>query len=285
MASAQRSAGLRFNLPLIVGLVGVFGLTLVVFLAPVIFAMDPLKINSGSFLLKPVPFDGSSWRFPLGTDQLGRDTLARLMHGGRATLIIAWSSVLLAGSIGAIIGLLSGYFEGRLDAFVMRIAEAIMAFPMVILALLLVSATEPGPASLIGVFTFVGWPHFAKIVRGGTIALKHEEYVIAPRALGARDLRIIFRHLLPNVFPLFAVMVPLQISTIVYAEAGLSFIGVGIQPPDPSWGAMLSDGRNYIMVTPWLITWPGVALLITVLGANLLGDSLQDRFNPRRQGG
>ncbi len=284
MASAERYPRRRFSLALILGLVGVFGLTLMVFLLPIVFSMDPFKIHSGSYLLKPVPFEGSSWRHLLGTDQLGRDTLARLMIGGRATLIIAWSSVLLAGAIGVVAGLLAGYFEGRIDVVVMRIAEAIMAFPMVILALLLVATTEPGPASLIGVFTFVGWPHFAKIVRGGTIALKNEEYVVAPRALGAHSLRVIFRHLLPNVFPLFAVMVPLQISTIVYAEAGLSFIGVGIQPPDPSWGAMLSDGRAYMLVTPWLVTWPGVALLITVLSANLLGDSLQDWLNPRRRG-
>lgn len=246
---------------------------------PAAMRMDPIAQDTQNVLSPP----GLRSHHLLGTDQLGRDVMARLVLGARVSLLIGWLSVTIAAIIGLVLGLLAAYYGGWLDSILMRVAEAQMSFPFVLLALLIMSVVIPGPGTIIGMFAFVGWPLDAKVVRGAVLSLNQEEYIMAARALGARDWRIIRRHLLPNVLPLLFVLMPLHLSQIVFTEAGLSFIGVGVQPPHPSWGFMLADSRIYMTVAWWLPVLPGVALLLTVLGANLLGDGLQEVLDPKRK--
>ncbi len=269
----------RRNSMLLLGAILTVGWAALAVFGPIVAQLDPIAQDAQSVLLAP----GLGSRYFLGTDQLGRDMLARLLFGARLSLFIGWTSVILGGLVGLAIGTLVGYYQGRLDNVVMRIAEAKMAFPFILLVLLLMSVLIPGPGTIVGVFVFVGWPLYAKIVRGVTLSLMQEEYILAARAIGIPDRRTIFRHLLPNVIPVLFVLLPLQLSQVVFAEAGLSFIGVGVQPPHPSWGSMLADSRNYMTVAWWLPTFPGIALLLTVLGANLLGDGLQELLDPKRR--
>lgn len=270
---------IRRNSMLIAGAFLVVGWVTLALLLPLTLPLDPIRQDGRAILVAP----GQSPGYPLGTDHLGRDVLARLLFGARISLLIGWTSVIIAGAVGLILGILAAYYGGRLDAVVMRIAEAKAAFPYILLVLLLLSVVIPGPGTIIGVFVFVGWPIYAKVVRGTTLSLLQEEYVAAARAVGGSDLWIMRYHLLPNVLPILFVLIPLQLSTVIFAESGLSFIGVGVQPPHPSWGSMLSDSRNYMMVAWWLPVLPGVALLLTVLGANLLGDGLQEVLDPKRR--
>lgn len=269
----------KFKRPVfLIGLVLTLSIILLAIFAPLL-ATDPLKMSSE--ILKP-PFVSRSHIF--GTDQFGRDIFTRLIYGARITLLVAWTSAIGAAIFGSLSGSLTGYFGGLVDNIAMRILESIMTFPFIVIALLLATVFIPGIETLIIVFTIIGTPSFAKIIRGTVLSLKQEEYILAARALGNSDLRIIFRHILPNCLHQVLILVTLQISRIIFVEAGLSFIGVGIQPPFPSWGNMLADGRGYMMIAWWLVILPGLALLITVLGANLLADGLQDILNPKSSG-
>lgn len=270
---------IRRNSMLIAGAFLTVGWVTLALILPLTLPLDPIGQDGEAILAAP----GQSPGHLLGTDHLGRDMLARLLFGARISLLIGWTSVITAGTVGLVLGVLAAYYSGRPDAVVMRIAEAKMAFPFILLVLLLLSVVIPGPGTIIGVFVFVGWPIYAKVVRGTTLSLLQEEYVAAARAVGGSDLWIMRYHLLPNVLPILFVLIPLQLSTVIFAEAGLSFIGVGVQPPHPSWGSMLSDSRDYMTVAWWLPVLPGVALLLTVLGANLLGDGLQEVLDPKRR--
>lgn len=267
------------HIMLVAGVVLTVGWIAAAVFLPIAMRMDPIAQDTQSVLSPP----SLRSQHLLGTDQLGRDVMARLVHGARVSLLIGWLSVTIGATAGLTLGLLAAYYGGWLDSILMRVAEAQMSFPLVLLALLIMSVVIPGPGTIIGMFAFVGWPLYAKVVRGAVLSLNREEYVLAARALGARDWRIIRHHLLPNVLPLLFVLVPLQLSQIVFTEAGLSFIGVGVQPPHPSWGFMLSDSRVYMTVAWWLPVLPGVALLLTILGANLLGDGLQEVLDPKRR--
>ena len=260
---------------LLIGLLLIIFTILGAIFAPIV-SIDPLKM--GTDILKPPLV---SLRHLLGTDQFGRDMLVRILHGARITLLIAWSSAFGAAILGSFLGSISGYYGGFLDNVIMRIIEAIMTFPLIIIALLLATVFIPGTRTLILIFTIIGMPIFAKVIRGVVLTLKEEEYVLAAKALGNSDMRIIFKHILPNFVYQIFILITLQISRIIFTEAGLSFIGVGVQPPTPSWGNMLADGRGYMMIAWWLVVVPGVALLITVLGANLLSDGLQEILDPK----
>ena len=266
-----RSLFIGIILSLIVIIIIIFG--------PIIYNVDPINLDSKNILIPPF----TSIDHIFGTDHLGRDIFARLIHGGKVTLFIAWSSALGGALVGPIFGIVSGFYGKFVDNIIMRLIESIMTFPFIIIALLLASLFVPGVTTLIIVFIIVGSPVFAKVIRGVAIAIKNEEYILAARSLGSNDFRIMFFHLLPNIFPQILIITTLQISRIIFAEAGLSFIGVGVQPPYPSWGSMLADGRTYMAISWWLPFLPGLALVLTILGANFLGDGLQELLDPKRK--
>jgi len=218
---------------------------------------------------------------PLGTDELGRDMLSRIVHGSRVTLTIASTAVVLGGVVGVLLGIIAGYYRGILDRILMRIVDIQLALPLMLLALLVVAALGPSTQNLIIVLALTSWLRYARVIRGQVLALREREFVLSAHAIGAGTWRIILRHLLPNVLTPALVIGTLELARIIIMDAALSFLGLGVQPPNPSWGRMLSDGRVYISTAWWIVTFPGLAILLTVLSVNLLGDWLRDYFDPK----
>ncbi|NGM23058.1 ABC transporter permease [Roseomonas stagni] len=269
------------------GWLGLLGATLLVVLVllaifgPWLDLPDPTRTNLRARMVAPTLSWFSLGAHPLGTDQLGRDILSRIIAGSRVTLMVAGAAVLLGGVLGTLLGLISGYFGGWVDRILMRLVDIQLALPLMLLALMVVAALGPSLRNLVGVLALVSWVRYARIVRGQVLAVREREFVQSARAIGASHPRIILRHILPNVLTPALVVATLELARVIVLEAGLSFLGLGIQPPDPSWGRMLADGRTYISSAWWIITFPGLALMLTVLAVNLLGDWLRDFFDPR----
>jgi peptide/nickel transport system permease protein len=217
----------------------------------------------------------------LGTDTLGRDVLARIMVAVRISLEIGASAVAIAGTVGLLVGMLAGYFGGWIDDVIMRISDAVLAIPIVLLALSVLAVVGGGVRNLILVIAFTQWMTYARTARAETLALREQDYVRAARAVGARSARILRRNILPHLLPSAIALATLNVSVAILLEAGLSYLGLGIQPPDPSLGSMLTDGRQYIFRASWLAIYPGLALLLLVLAINLLGDGLAAFLDPR----
>jgi peptide/nickel transport system permease protein len=248
-------------------------------LAPLLASHDPLAVVDPP---TPVALQPPAARHLLGTDALGRDILARVLFGGRVSLAVGVGVEVVVAAIGGAIGLLAGYYGGVLDAALMRLTDVVMAFPSLILAIGLIAVFEaPGLANVFLVLVLLGWTTIARVVRGTVLTLKGRDYVQAARAIGARDRTILFRHILPNAVGPLLVAATLGVGGNMVAEAGLSFLGLGAQPPTVSWGAMLADGQSDLMTAPWAAVFPGLALLLAVLGVNLLGDGLRDVLDPR----
>jgi peptide/nickel transport system permease protein len=247
--------------------------------APLLTASDPIRPSFGQRLRAPWGLGGTSAR-PLGADNLGRDIFARVLYGGRVSLVLATSAVVLATGTGVLVGLLAGSLGGRADDIVMRLADVQLAFPVVMLAIAIVAVVGTSPAALVGVLALSGWVLHARTVRANVLTIRQLEYVDAARALGGSQLRVVFRHVLPNTLAPILVIASSQFATMVLLESGLSFLGMGVQPPEPSWGAMLAEGRDYLSNAWWLATVPGVAISLVVLGANVLGDGLRDLLDP-----
>jgi peptide/nickel transport system permease protein len=221
---------------------------------------------------------------PLGLDELGRDILSRLLFGARISFGVGLSVVLFAGSIGCLLGCIAGYFGGRVDAWLMRISDVFLAFPGILLAIALVAVLGPALRHVILALVVIGWVGYARLVRGQVLQIRELEFVLAARAGGASARRILWQHILPNVLPALMVQASLGMAGAILAEAGLSFLGLGIQPPTPSWGAMIEAGRSHLLDAPHLALFPGLAILLVVMGLNFLGDGLVDSMNPRRSG-
>lgn len=217
----------------------------------------------------------------LGTDNFGRDTLTRILHGGRVSLRVALLSVGIAATVGVLLGAIAGFLGGWLDTVIMRVVDVFLAFPPILLALLLVAAVGTGERSVIVALGLIYWTSYARVVRANIVSLREEEFVDANRALGAKWYRTLFQHVLPNSLAPIIVVASVGLGSAVTAEAALSFLGLGIQPPTPSWGAILNTGLQFIRETPYLSTFPGMAIMVTVLGFNLLGDGLRDVLDPR----
>jgi peptide/nickel transport system permease protein len=247
--------------------------------APLLTVSDPIRPSFGQRLKAPWGLGGTSAR-PLGADNLGRDIYARLLYGGRISLVLATSAVAAATAVGVLVGLLAGYLGGRLDDLVMRLADVQLTFPVIMLAIAIVAVVGTSPFALVGVLALSGWVLHARTVRANVLTIRQLEYVDAARALGASQLRVLFGHVLPNTLAPILVIASSQFATMVLLESGLSFLGMGVQPPQPSWGAMLAEGRDYLSNAWWLATVPGVAISLVVLGANLLGDGLRDLLDP-----
>jgi len=266
------------------GLIGGVMLAVLVLIAlfgPLLDLPDPTRGNLRARMVPPTWSWLAMGAHPLGTDQLGRDILSRIVAGSRITLLIGCSAVLLGGVLGTVLGLMSGYFGGWFDRILMRIVDIQLALPLMLLALMVVAALGPSLGNLVIVLALVSWVRYARIVRGQVLAVREREFVQSARAIGASPLRIILRHILPNVLTPALVVATLELARVIVLEAGLSFLGLGVQPPDPSWGRMLADGRTYISSAWWIITFPGLALMLTVLSVNLMGDWLRDYFDPR----
>ena len=243
-------------------------------LAPWLAPEDPLAMGPRRFAAP----SASAW---LGTDQFGRDLLSRLLYGARVSMVVAFAAVGMAMLIGGTIGLCAGYFGGRIDLFLMRGVDVLMAFPTLLLALAVVATFGGSTRNLILAVTLAYIPIFSRVVRGSTLSVKQNDFVEASRALGARDGRIMFRAVLPNVLAPIIVQATFNLSTAIMIEAALSFLGLGVQPPAPSWGSMLSEARNFMELDPWLALAPGGAITLAVLGFNLFGDGLRDILDPR----
>jgi peptide/nickel transport system permease protein len=248
-------------------------------LAPLLTASDPIRPSFGQRLKAPWGLGGTSER-PLGADNLGRDIYARVLYGGRISLVLATSAVVLATAAGVLVGLLAGSLGGRFDDLVMRLADIQLTFPVIMLAIAIVAVVGTSPFALVGVLALSGWVLHARTVRANVLTIRQLEYVDAAWALGASRPRVVFRHVLPNTLAPILVIASSQFATMVLLESGLSFLGMGVQPPQPSWGGMLAEGRDYLSNAWWLATVPGVAISLVVLGANLLGDGLRDLLDP-----
>jgi len=246
----------------------------------------------GAFTITPFPpneqhpkpadrLQPPSDKYLMGSDQFGRDIFSRVIRGTIYSVRVALISVAIATVLGTAIGMISGYVGGTLDTLIMRIMDVFFAFPAILLALAVVSSLGPGPNNAIPAIAVVYTPIFARVARAPVLAVKSMEYVTAARCIGMRDWRILFRHVMPNALAPVIVTISLALSWALLTEAGLSFLGLGPQPPEPSWGLMLKDGRNLMEVAPWLVIFPGLAIMLGVLGFNLLGDGLRDVFDPR----
>ena len=254
-------------------------------LAPMLSPADPLRNDLLERLTPPMWSAGGSAAHPLGTDTLGRDVLSRLLYGARISLLVGLTTVLISGVFGVALGVLGGFYGGWLDDVFMRAGDVQLAFPVLLPGVALLSVLGPGLGNLILVLALSGWITYARIVRGETLSLKHREFVEAARALGALDGRLIWRHVLPNVWAPIAVVATFSVARTIIAEASLSFLGLGVPAPSPSWGAMLDEGRNYITTGWWLALFPGTAILLVVLVINLVGDWLRDALDPRVERG
>jgi peptide/nickel transport system permease protein len=247
-------------------------------LAPLLTPVDPLTQNVIKGLRPP------SAEFPLGTDKLGRDILSRLLYGSRISLLVGFMVVVGSLLIGGTLGLAAGWFGGWVDELMMRITDIFFAFPGLILAMAIAAALGPSLQNALIAITAVTWPVYARLVRGQVLTLKQREFIEAARVVGARELRIVLWHVLPNSLAPLLVQASFDLGGSILSVAGLSFIGFGAQPPTPEWGVMISEGRNYLATQWWLVTCPAVAILLVVAGFNLLGDGLRDVLDPRLRG-
>ncbi|MDZ7759571.1 MAG: ABC transporter permease [Desulfovermiculus sp.] len=248
---------------------------------PLFYNISPLEMDLLGRFTPPVWQEGGAWSHPLGTDNLGRDILCRLLYGSRVSLMVGFSAVLLAGIAGIILGLLSGYYGGRVDSFIMRIADIFMAYPFMLLTISIIAVLGPSIFNLILVLGLADWVTYARTIRGSVLSLKKKEFVESSRAIGTSNLVIILRHILPNVISPLLILGTLRVANIIIWESGLSFLGMGVPPPMPTWGRMLAEGRIYITSAWWLVTLPGLAIMVTILSVNLLGDGLRDALDPR----
>ncbi|HMB33663.1 MAG TPA: ABC transporter permease [Methylomirabilota bacterium] len=265
----------------------VFGLTVLLCMggaavfAPQIAPWDPARQMLMKRLRPPMWEARGLREHPLGTDHLGRDILSRILYGGRISLGVGLSAVSLSCLIGVTLGLLAGFHGGRTDAFIMRVVDVFLAIPYILLAMGVVFALGPSLLNVILVMAVTRWVQFARIVRADVLSIREREFVSGARARGGRSFRLLVRHVLPNALTPIIVVATLELAFMIIYESALSFLGLGVQPPTPTWGWMLSDGRNYVATAWWLATFPGLAIMLTVLAVNLLGDWLRDTLDPR----
>ncbi len=237
------------------------------------------EANLGDSLVTVIP--GGSMEFPLGTDKLGRGVLSRLLHGARVSLMVSCLAILLGGFLGTSLGMLAAFRGGLVDGIVMRIVDIKLAFPSILLALTLVAAVGSGYVTVIAVIALLLWARYARVVRGDALAIKQRDFIDRARVAGATNMRIMLKHIFPNVFNTVIVLATLEVGHVIILEATLSYLGAGIQPPAPAWGVMAADGRELITSAWWIFLFPCLAIVLTVLSMNLLGDWLRDRLDPR----
>jgi peptide/nickel transport system permease protein len=270
----------RQRLPVVsLAIVAVF--VLVALLAPLLAPADPYDQSLRLRFRPPVWEERGSWAYPLGTDRLGRDLLSRIIYGARVSLAAGVVTVLLSSAFGAAIGLMAGYYGGRTDAALMRVTDATLSFPVILLALILAVTVGPSFTNVVIAIAVILWARYARVIRGQVLTLMTLDFIAQARIAGAGAWRIITRHLLPNTLNTLVVLITLQIGYVIIVEASLSFLGAGIPPPTPAWGSMIAEGRDFVTSAWWVSFFPGLAILLVVLAFNLLGDWLRDTLDPR----
>ncbi|WP_298609912.1 ABC transporter permease subunit [uncultured Thiothrix sp.] len=261
---------------------GFLGLVMIcVIFADVIAPFDPSLQNRDALLLPPIWTEAGHWPYILGTDAVGRDMLSRLIYGARYSMFIGFVVVSLAVIAGTLLGLLAGYYQGWVDTIIMRLMDVILAFPSLLLALGLVAVLGPGLVNAMYAIALVMLPHFVRLTRANVLSEKNRDYVVASRIVGASNWRLMFNSILPNCMAPLIVQATLSFSNAILDAAALGFLGMGAQPPIPEWGAMLAEAREFISRAWWVVTFPGLAILLTVLSINLVGDALRDALDPR----
>ncbi|MFN8532719.1 MAG: ABC transporter permease [Dehalococcoidia bacterium] len=284
-----RGIGSRLVAGLLRSPTGLLGLGLVILvivvaiLASQLAPHDPIQQRIVSRLRPPGYVSAAGVSYPLGTDQVGRDVLSRLIFGARVSLGLGFSVVVLGATIGVAMGLLAGLVGGFVETIIMRLVDALVSVPFLIVAVAVIAVFGPGLQQLIILLTMFVWGQFARLVRGDVLSVKEKEYIEAAFAIGASRLRVGWRHVLPNVLSPVIVLATFSVAQLIVAEGALSFLGLGVPPPTPSWGSMLSDGRGYIDNAWWMSVFPGLAITLTVVGVNFLGDALRDIFDPRQR--
>lgn len=268
----------------LLGFVIVLMFVIVALFAPYLAPHDPTTLNPGNMTTPPFWMEGGTLEFPLGTDNLGRCILSRIMYGTQVSMLIGVCSVIVAGIIGTLFGLVAGYYGGICDSIIMRITDAFHAIPRTLLAMVLISAVSGSILTLVFVIGFTGWIQYARLIRSEVLSLKKREFVKAAITIGPPHHTIIFRHIIPNVMSSFIVVSTLAIASSIIAETSLSFLGLGIGAQQVSWGGMLSDGRNYLASHWWIATFPGIAITLAVLGIMFLGNWIRDVLDPHNQG-
>lgn len=267
----------------LVGAIIVIGLVTVASIAPQVAPHEPNAQALYKALRPPFWHENGSVEFLLGSDQYGRDILSRIIYGARVTLVAAISAALLAALVGTVLGLIAGYAGGRIDMLVMRLVDVQLGFPLILLALTIVAVLGANLTNLIVAMAVTGWMVYTRVVRAAVLSLKEQEFIEAARSIGATDARIILVHILPNVFSHVLVILTLEIARMALMEASLSYLGLGVPPPTPSWGRMLSESREYMVIAYWIVLFPGLAIMLAVLGVNFLGDGLRDALDPTLQ--
>ncbi len=262
----------------------IFGLVILLILiftaifANVIVPYDPYKMLAGPSLAQP------SWQYPLGTDLLGRDTLSRLIYGSRTAIEVGFISVIVGSVIGVSLGILAGYSSSAVNVIIMRAMDALLCLPMILLALVVAAVLGGGIQNVIIALSIATLPGYARVTCALTLSIKENDYIMAERSIGPSSLSIMFKHILPNAFPPLIVLLTMQLGSLILAEAGLSFLGIGIKPPGAAWGAMVNDGYKYLRTNPVLSFAPGLAIMLVVFAFNMVGDGLRDALDPRLRG-
>jgi peptide/nickel transport system permease protein len=257
------------------------GLVVTALLSPYVAPHNPIRERLIDRLLPPAWADDGEWRYFLGTDHLGRDLVSRIIYGSRISLVVGFAAVIIGGALGIALGVAAGFFGGRTDEVIMALADMQLAFPTILLAIAIIAVLGPSFTNLVVVIGISGWVTYARIARGQVLSVREKEFVEAIRAQGGSQWRIVWRHILPNILSPLIVVATLDLARTIILESTLSFLGLGIQPPTPSWGGMLSDGRDYLLSAWWIATFPGLALMLTALSFNRLGDWIRDVTDPR----
>jgi peptide/nickel transport system permease protein/dipeptide transport system permease protein len=274
--SKNRFACLGGALTLVFVLIAIF--------APILSPHDPAKADLNRRLQHPIWMKGGDWKYPLGCDQLGRDLLSRIIYGSRISIFIGVAAVSASALIGMFLGILSGYYGGKIDAIISTMVDILLAFPLLVFAIALMAAAGPGIGNIIAALTYKGWVPFCRLVRGDALIIKQQEYIEAAIAYGASELRIMLSGILPNVVSSVIVLASLNIATVIIMEASLSFLGLGVQPPTPAWGSMVNEGRIHLLTGWWVSICPGMAILVLTLSINFLGQGLRDALAPQLGG-
>jgi ABC-type dipeptide/oligopeptide/nickel transport system permease subunit len=267
----------------LVGLVLVLTVTASAVLAPWISPHDPLEQDLSASKQPPGWIAGGSWDHPLGTDIIGRDVLSRIIFGSRVSLTVGLFGVLIAGGLGLLLGLISGFAGGKVDAIIMSTVNVLLSLPYLVFVVVIAAILGRSVINVIAILGITDSPLFVRVTRGEVLRARGSDYVLAATSIGARQGRIIFRHLLPNLVGPLITIATFEVAGMIFYEAGLGFLGLSVPPTVPSWGNMLQDGRQYLTSAPWMATFPGLAIMLTSFGINLLGDWLRDALDPRRR--
>jgi peptide/nickel transport system permease protein len=268
------------DLPWFAGVI-LTALLLTALFAPALAPQDPVAGDITTKLIPPVWMQGGTSEHPLGTDRFGRDVLSRIIYGSRISLLVSLIAIGFAGTFGTVLGMISGYRGGLADVFLMRLTDITLSLPTILIAVVMVAVSEPSFRNVVLIIAVLLWPRFARQIRGETLSVKEQDFVALAVVAGRSSAWIIARHIFPNVVPTLLVISTLQVGYVILLEGTLSFLGVGVPPPNPAWGLMIADGRGFLATAWWIALFPGLAMLLTVLAVNLMGDWLRDHLDPK----